>query len=89
MTVRADIERMSGDELLRLARVLKVPIVKRTIKRSWLVDEVLKELESRDEGAAPLVKLKSPAISLEEVTKNFGKKVAVRKLDLKSHVIYY
>ena len=83
MTVRADIDRMTGDELLRLARVLKVPIVKRTIKRSWLVDEVLKELEKRDESAAPLFKLKSPAISLEEVTKKFGKKVAVRKLDLK------
>ncbi|MGY5854978.1 MAG: ATP-binding cassette domain-containing protein [Candidatus Thorarchaeota archaeon] len=79
--MRADIERMPGDELLRLARVLKVPIVSRTIKRSWLVDKVLKELERRD-SALPLP-LESPAIVLEDVTKNFGKKTAVRKLNLK------
>ncbi len=79
--MRADIERMPGDELLRLARLLKVPIVSRTIKRSWLVDKVLKELDRRD-SAVPLP-LESPAIVLEEVTKNFGKKTAVRKLDLK------
>jgi ABC-2 type transport system ATP-binding protein len=79
--MRADIERMPGDELLRLARVLKVPIVSRTIKRSWLVDKVMKELERRD-SAVPLA-LESPAILLEEVTKNFGKKTAVRKLNLR------
>ncbi len=73
---------MPGDELLRLARVLKVPIVKRTIRRSWLVEEVMKELEKKDENAAPPITLESPAISLKEVTKNFGKKTAVRKLDL-------
>ncbi len=73
---------MPGDELLRLARVLKVPIVKRTIRRSWLIDEVLKELEKRNEDAKPPLKLKSPAILLEDVTKNFGKKTAVRRLDL-------
>ena len=72
---------MPGDELLRLARVLKVPIVSRTIKRSWLVDKVMKELERRD-SAVPLA-LESPAILLEEVTKNFGKKTAVRKLNLR------
>ncbi len=78
--MRADIERMPGDELLRLARTLKVPIVKRTIKRSWLVDRVLKELERRDPSIP--ITLESPAILLEDVTKNFGKKTAVRKLNL-------
>ena len=82
VTVRTSIERMPGDELLRLARVLKVPIVKRTIKRSWLVDEVLKELEKRNETTKPPIKLKSPAMSLKDVTKNFGKKTAVRRLNL-------
>lgn len=72
---------MPGDELLRLARVLKVPIVSRTIQRRWLVDKVMKELERRD-SAHPLP-LESPAIVLEDVTKNFGKKTAVRKLNLK------
>ncbi|MBY8996662.1 MAG: ABC transporter ATP-binding protein [Candidatus Thorarchaeota archaeon] len=81
MTIRADIERMPGDELLRLARVLKVPIVVRTIKRSWLVDKVLKELEKRD--AKIPIALESPAIQISSVTKNFGKKTAVRKLNLR------
>jgi ABC-2 type transport system ATP-binding protein len=81
MTVRADVERMPGDELLRLARVLKVPIVKRTIKRSWLVDKLVRELEKREEG--PPITLKSPAILLEKVTKRFGRKTAVRRLDLR------
>ena len=72
---------MPGDELLRLARVLKVPIVSRTIKRSWLVDKVMKELESRESGKP--IPLDSPAILLENVTKNFGKKTAVRNLNLR------
>lgn len=80
---RVDIQRMPGDELLRLARVLKIPIVNRTIKRGWLIDEVLKELEKRDENSAPRITLESPAILLEQVTKRFGKKTAVRRLDLK------
>ncbi|MHA2027537.1 MAG: ATP-binding cassette domain-containing protein [Candidatus Thorarchaeota archaeon] len=79
----ADIERMPGDELLRLARVLKVPIVNRTIKRSWLISEVLKELKNRDMDAKPPITLGSPAILLEDVTKNFGKTTAVRRLNLK------
>jgi len=81
--MRADIERMPGDELLRLARELRVPIVNRTIKRSWLIDEVLKELEKRDKIAASPITLESPAILLQDVTKNFGKTTAVRKLNLK------
>ena len=74
---------MPGDELLRLARVLKVPIVKRTVKRRWLVDEVLKELEKRNDNSDSPHVLKSPAISLQQVTKKFGKTTAVRRLDLK------
>jgi ABC-type multidrug transport system ATPase subunit len=82
VTARANIERLPGDELLRLARVLKVPIVKRTIKRSWLIDEVMKELEKRDKNTRAPDKLASPAIMLKEVTKQFGKKTAVRNLNL-------
>jgi len=80
VTVQSDIERMPGDELLRLARVLKIPIVKRTIQRKWLVDRVLKELEKRQSESR--VPLQSPAIELIDVTKKFGTKVAVRKLKL-------
>jgi len=83
LTMRASLERMPGDELLRLARVLKIPIVKRNIKRSWLVEEVMKELEKRNERKISPIRLVTPAISLDNVTKRFGKKVAVRKLNLK------
>ncbi len=83
VTLKTNLERMPGDELLRLARVLKVPIVKRTIKRSWLIDEVMKELEKRERKDKLPYRLKSPAILLEDVTKRFGKKTAVRRLNLK------
>lgn len=82
MTMKASIERMPGDELLRLARVLKIPIVKRTIKRSWLIEQVMSELEKRNEKNTPSIQLESPAILLKNVTKSFGKKIAVRNLNL-------
>ena len=82
MTARTDVERMRGEELIRLARVLNIPIFKRTIKRSWLIDELMKELEKRDEHSVPPAILESPAIILKEVSKRFGKKTAVRSLDL-------
>ena len=82
MTTRTDVERMRGEELIRLARVLNIPILKRTIKRSWLIDELMNELEKRDELTVPPLSLESPAIILKEVTKRFGKKTAVCRLNL-------
>jgi ABC-type multidrug transport system ATPase subunit len=82
VTVRTDVERMRGEELIRLARVLNIPILKRTIKRNWLIDELMKELEKRDELSVPPASLESPAIILKGVSKRFGKKTAVRSLDL-------
>jgi ABC-type multidrug transport system ATPase subunit len=79
---RTDVERMHGEELIRLARVLNIPIFKRTIKRGWLIDELMKELEKRDELSVTPPSLESPAIILKEVTKRFGKKIAVRQLSL-------
>lgn len=73
---------MHGEELIRLARVLNIPIFKRTIKRGWLIDELMKELEKRDELSVTPPSLESPAIILKEVTKRFGKKIAVRQLSL-------
>jgi ABC-2 type transport system ATP-binding protein len=72
---------MKGDELINLARVLKVPITKRTIQRSWLIDEIIDQMP---EGKTRQ-KLHNPAIQLECVTKNFGKTRAVNKLDLSVH----
>jgi ABC-2 type transport system ATP-binding protein len=82
VTTRSDIERLHGEELIRLARVLNIPIFKRLIKRSWLIDELVKELENRNEGSVTPVCLESPAIVLGWVTKRFGRKTAVHNLNL-------
>ncbi|MFW9769826.1 MAG: ABC transporter ATP-binding protein [Candidatus Thorarchaeota archaeon] len=81
MIDRAEIERMKGDELINLARVLNVPITKRTIQRSWLIDELIEKMP--EFPSKP--KLKNPGILLQGVTKNFGKLCAVKKLDLAVH----
>ncbi|MHA2360151.1 MAG: ATP-binding cassette domain-containing protein, partial [Candidatus Thorarchaeota archaeon] len=85
MIDRIDVERMKGGELINLARVLKVPITKRTIARSWLIDELMEELEKRSSGVVPKEELQKPAIELDKVTKRFGKTVAVKDLDLQVH----
>ncbi|MFW9809054.1 MAG: ATP-binding cassette domain-containing protein [Candidatus Thorarchaeota archaeon] len=85
MIDRVDIERMKGDELINLARVLKVPITKRTIQRSWLINELMEELVKRTPEVVPKIELHNPAIKLEKVTKTFGKTVAVKKLNLEVH----
>lgn len=82
MIQRSDIERMPGDELLRLARVLKVAISRRVVKRAWLVEEIMEELKRRDFCEDPQIRLHSPAIDINGLTKKFGKKVAVKNLDL-------
>ena len=83
MIERGDIIRMKSDELLRLARVLKIPLAKRAIRRSWLVDEIMHEFERRQPEKAPPRALHSPAIQIEHLEKRFGSKVAVRDLELK------
>ncbi|MFW9845568.1 MAG: ABC transporter ATP-binding protein, partial [Candidatus Thorarchaeota archaeon] len=77
------IQRMNDDELIRLARVLRVPIASRIVKRSWLVEELTNEMEvrsaKRTEGT---IMLSDPAIEIKNMTKKFGKKIAVDKLNL-------
>jgi ABC-2 type transport system ATP-binding protein len=72
---------MKGDELINLARVLRVPITKRTIQRSWLVDEIIEQMPDN----SPRKELHDPAIEIAGVSKNFGKTEAVKNLDLKVH----
>lgn len=74
---------MPGEDLLRLARALKVPIIKRTIQRSWLVEEVMKAIEEQEIDDSQTVSLRSPAILLERLTKRFGRVVAVKRLNLR------
>jgi len=74
---------MKSEELLRLARILKIPLAKRAIKRSWLIDSIVEEFEQREPQPIPQRKLNSPAIHIEHLEKRFGSKVAVRDLELK------
>jgi ABC-2 type transport system ATP-binding protein len=78
------IQKMTDDELVRLARVLKVPIASRTVKRSWLVEELTSTMDERKEKRPDKPKkLSDPAIDIKGMSKRFGKKIAVDKLDLK------
>ena len=82
MIDRNDIIRMKSDELLRLARILKIPLAKRAIRRSWLIDSIMDEFEHRELESLPQQKLRSPAIQIAHMEKRFGSKVAVRDLEL-------
>ncbi|MHA2385312.1 MAG: ABC transporter ATP-binding protein [Candidatus Thorarchaeota archaeon] len=78
------ISKMTDDELVRLARLLKVPIASRTVKRSWLVDELSNSMVERKETRADKPKpLSDPAVDIKGMSKRFGKTLAVDKLDLK------
>ena len=80
---RHDIEKMKGDELLRLARTLGVSLSSRVIKRTWLIDMIMDEMISRNLCGSLEAKLHSPAIEIVGLTKKYGRKEAVRKLNLK------
>jgi ABC-2 type transport system ATP-binding protein len=79
---RANVEQMKSDELLRLARSLKLPIVERKIGREVLVDKIMAEIDLRNNQNDADTKLHSPAIKIESLVKQFGKKVAVCGLNL-------
>lgn len=82
MIERVDVERMKGDELVNLAKALKVPLTNRSIHRSWLIDELMDVIDKRSSFYKPKKALNSPAIEIRNVTKKFGKVVAVKNLDL-------
>jgi len=73
------VEKMTGEELVSLARALKIPLTARTIRREWLIDDIRKAIQQR---TTEPYRLHSPAIRLSEVEKRFGKKIAVKKLEL-------
>jgi ABC-2 type transport system ATP-binding protein len=79
---RANVEQMKSKELLRLARVLKLPILDRKIARDSLVDMIMVEISLRKKRNIPEDELTSPAIKIESLTKRFGKKIAVWGLNL-------
>jgi len=79
---RANVEQMKSNELLRLARVLKLPILDRKIARNSLIDRIMEEIDLRNKRNIPQGSLNSPAIKIERLSKRFGKKVAVWGLNL-------
>ena len=78
------VERMASDELVKLARALKIPITDRTVRRSWLVERIRNELRIVGSNETK-VRLQSPAIQFSGVQKRFGKKVALRNLTFTVH----
>jgi len=79
---RANVEQLKSKELLRLARVLKLPILERKIVRQDLIDKIMSEITHRNNTENLEMKLNTPAIKIESLIKRFWKKVAVWGLNL-------
>ncbi|TFG97387.1 ATP-binding cassette domain-containing protein [Candidatus Thorarchaeota archaeon] len=82
MIERVNVEQLNSKELLRLARVLKLPIQERKIVRQDLIDKIMKEIDVRNKKNGIDLKLNAPAIKIESLIKRFGKTVAVWGLNL-------
>ena len=82
MIERANVEQLKSKELLRLARVLKLPIVERKVVRQDLIDKIMTEIDLRNNQPDMNMSLNTPAIKIESLIKRFGKKVAVWGLNL-------
>lgn len=82
MIERANVEQLKSNELLRLARVLKLPIHERKIVRQDLIDKIMKEIDGKNKKKNLDLELNTPAIKIESLIKRFGKKVAVWGLNL-------
>ena len=79
---RANVEQLKNNELLRLARTLKLPIVERKVVRQDLIDRIMNEIESRKKVADSNSGLKYPAIKIVNLHKRYGRKEAVWGLNL-------
>ncbi len=85
MTDNQDIIReMTGPELIRLAQELGVPLTQRHMSRSSIEKDLIDTLNFHKGLVAKetAYKLGVPAINLRGVRKEFGRKVAVSRLDL-------
>lgn len=82
MVYRNDVvERMTGDELVGLARALKIPLTSRSIPRTSLLEKIYTRLEAAEKDQKKPT-LQSPAIRMWHVEKRFGKTPAVHNLYL-------
>ncbi|TFG34772.1 ATP-binding cassette domain-containing protein [Candidatus Thorarchaeota archaeon] len=82
MIERANVELMKNNELFRLARVLRIPIEHREIRRSQLIDEIMNAVEELKDSIPTDNELHTPAIKIKNLIKHFGKKFAVFGLNL-------
>ncbi len=82
MIERANVERMTNKELLKLARVLKIPIESSEIPRSILIDKIMNAVSPSNEPTLPEGVLHTPAIHINNLTKYYSKKAAVSGLNL-------
>ncbi len=77
------LQRMTPNELVSMARALDIPLAQRSILKDDLVHKISSKLrKSEEESLEPLA---SPAIRIENMTKRFGPKVAVRDLNLEGN----
>lgn len=78
------IKMMSGPELIRLAQVLGVPLTRRHIARTVIEQDLIdaRYLDTSTRIDSEPCKLKNPAIEITQMRKEFGRKVAVKNLDL-------
>jgi ABC-2 type transport system ATP-binding protein len=78
------IRQMTGPELIRLAQELGVPLTQRHMSRSLIEKDLIDTLNFHTDLVTkkPGYKLGVPAIDLQGMRKEFGRKVAVAKLNL-------
>ncbi|MFW9909449.1 MAG: ABC transporter ATP-binding protein, partial [Candidatus Thorarchaeota archaeon] len=78
------ISRMSGPELIRLAQALSLPLTSRHVARAIIEQDLYDAIiSSRSPSSKEEVsKLRTPAIEIKGMRKEFGRKVAVNALDL-------
>ncbi|MDF1539178.1 MAG: ATP-binding cassette domain-containing protein [Candidatus Thorarchaeota archaeon] len=83
-TEKEIIKMMSGPELIRLAQVLRVPLTRRHISRTLIEQDLVDAIEAKnsDKSSVGQCELKNPAIEITRMRKEFGRKVAVKDLDL-------
>ncbi|MFQ5832903.1 MAG: ABC transporter ATP-binding protein [Candidatus Thorarchaeota archaeon] len=75
--------KMNSDELVKLARALKIPLTQRSVTRTALVGKILDIVDKNaEETFGPSEPLSDPAIDIRGLTKRFGATIAVDDLTM-------
>ena len=81
------ISKMTDSELIELSKAIGIPLTDRIVGRKGLIDKISANLRKNQltlEDFKP-VSLHDPAIKLENLSKHFGRTIAVDSLDLVLH----